>query len=668
MEKKKWISVASAAGLVILIIFLIWAWSLGAVASEETQKTYIEVTRDTVEWRSASSDEWQPISGAREIFAQDHIRTGETGEAQIRWGDRGVTRLDPETEVTVETVASGETLYSAVLNVRVESGRVWNRVLKILDIDGGMRVETSDVVATVRGTAFGVAKETDSTDIAVTESVVSVPSALVREGQWGSFNASGTIQLRQLTDADSWAIVNAEKDRVFDEQMKQMLFERFRARTKVIAPVWLMRASERAHLALVTGDKKKDLAEKYALRHLAMGALDKGKRDAHLDVLRARIKTADTRANRILSEANALAVLLASEGYKNRSGVGDFINQLRELRSGIAVFSEETSLYRDAIGIDDRIDDYLFGPSTGDSRSKDGKELLFDLAAFIEDLEHNGDLSVPAREQLRKKGEALGYRLGFDTFTPESDHTFSDALVGGDETSTQETTEQNPATGAVNPDGTTTNERRFNAFQFYATPMKASIGEPIRMSLYGITPDGVALNVSEEAVFSTGMTSAGEIQGNYFYPAQTGEIALYAVVNDAGMEKRLSLTVTVESATVQDTGISDVQFEFQGPTTLICGASVPFKVMAKYIDGSSKDVTIMSKESVSDPNLIHVQDDRVLAYCAPQTASAEVYATYEEGGKRFTAVGVITIEPEPEPIRSVPQTTSPVRLAPTTLY
>ncbi len=130
MEKKKWLHIAGVAGAILLIVFLIWAWSLGAVASEETQKTYVEVLHDAVEWRQSSSDEWQAVSGAKEIFVNDQIRTGEAGAAQIRWGDRGVTRLDPETEITVETAESGDALFSAVLKVRVESGRVWSRVLK----------------------------------------------------------------------------------------------------------------------------------------------------------------------------------------------------------------------------------------------------------------------------------------------------------------------------------------------------------------------------------------------------------------------------------------------------------------------------------------------------------------------------------------------------------
>jgi len=421
-----------------------------------------------------------------------------------------------------------------------------------------------------------------------------------------------------------------------------------------------MRVSERAHLAVITGDKKKDLAEKYALRHLAMSVLNEGKRDTHLDVLRARVKTADTRANRILSEANTIAILLASEGYNNRSEVGDFIKQLRELRSDIAVFTESTSLYRDAVAIDDRIDDYLFGPSTGGSRSKNGKELLFDLAAFIEKLERNSELNVPVREQLRKKAETLGYRLGFDEFTPESDHTFGDTLIGGDEISVQETTDTNMETGALDQGTTDTGELRFTAFQFYATPIKTSVNEPIRLSLYGITPDGVALNITGEANFTIGAPLVGEIQGNYYYPGVPGEIILYATINDQGKEKRLSTMVTVEGASTQNTGILDVQFEFLGPTTLPCDASVPFKVIAKYADGGNRDVTLMAKESVSDPNLIHVQDDKVFTYCASKTASAEVYATYEESGQRFTAVGVITIEPES--IRSVPQSSPPTTL------
>ncbi len=667
MKKKKLIHIGGIASAIILILLLTWTWSLGAVASEDTQRTWVEAARGNVEWSTGTNGEWQAISGAKEVHSGDHIRTDEAGEASIRWGDRGITRLDPNTEITIETAATGEALFSSLLKIKVESGRVWNRVLKVLDIDGGMQVETSDVVATVRGTAFGIAKESASTDIAVTESVVSVPSALIREGQWGSFNASGTLALRQLTDADDWAIENKIRDQEFDAQMKKELMIRFQDRANANAPLWLMRLSEQGHLAVLAGDKKKDLAEKYALRHLAMGVLNEGKRDKHFDVLVKRAELADTRANRLLSETHAMSILLSTETYKDRKETGEMLMTLRDLRSSIAVFSESAALYREAISIDDRIDDYLFGPSTGASRSKNGRELLLDLADFAEALERRSDLSVPVREELRKKAEALGYRLGFDEFTPGSDHAFGDIPLAGEEQSTVNVTSTD--SGSDEPeDESPEASRRFNAFQFYATPIKARVEEPVRLSLYGITPDGVAINITSEADFTIVEPISGEIQENYFFPSETGTVTLQAAIFEEEKVRKLTIQVIVEGEASLKTGIQDVQFEFQGPTDLSCSASVPFKVVAHYSDGGTKDVTIMSKKSVSNPNIIHVQDDKVLTYCPPETASAEVYATYEEGGQRFTAVGTITVTREPDPVRGTPGAPPTTISPPTTIF
>lgn len=666
METKQVIRIAAAVIAALFIGFLFWFWSLGAVASEEIQRVRAEAIEGSVEWRSGSG-EWQELSGARELDRGDGVRTGETGQARVLWGDRGVTRIDPGTEILIESSENGDALFSALLKFRVESGRVWNRVLKVLDVDGGMQVETSDVVATVRGTAFGVEKAAASTDIAVTESVVGVPFALIREGQWGSFNASGTLDLRQLTDADEWAIENREKDREFDADLLRVLNIRFEDRSGRSAPVWMTRLSERLHLSVLGGEKKKDLAEKYALRHLAAAALNERTRDAHLDALKARSVAADDHAARLLHEVHALSILLASDRHGRREEAGDFVNRLRDLRTEIASRNKETSLFASALSIDDRIDDYLFGPTTGESRSKGGRELLLGLADLAETLERDGELDIPLREALRKKAEAMGYRLGFDDFTLGGDHTFGDAASIAEE-------EESRASATGTDEGETENEASaaptsFTAYQFYATPIKARVGEPVRLSVYGVTKDGFAQNITSEADFSIAPPAAGELQENYYFPAEPGAVTLRANVNRDGETKTLSTTIEVEGAAAAETSIRDVRFEFQGPTSLPCSSSVPFKVIAHYADGSTKDVTLTAKKSVSNPNLIHIQDDRVLTYCpAEDTASAEAYATYEEGGNRFTAVGVITVTRESEPTRGNPNSIPSITAPPTTIF
>jgi len=672
MEKKNKRQIGGAIGLGILILGLLWTWSLGAVTPEEGQKTSVEVTQGTVEWKNPSSDEWHKVSGTQELNTGDSLRTDETGEANIRWGDRGETRLDANTEIFIDSTDSGEALLSTVLKIKVESGRIWNRVFKVLNLDSGMQVETSDVVATVRGTAFGVAKTSANTDIAVTESVVSVPEALIREGQWGSFNASGTVEMRQLTDADTWALQNKEKDVAFDAGIKEQLLERFQRRLNVQAPVWLINLSEQGHLAVLAGDKKKDLAEKYALRHLAFGVLREKNRDAQFTALQKRIKIAEGAASRLLSEVHALSIAFSTETYSARQEAGDMETRLRDLRSNTAIFSEGAKLYQEALSIDDRIDDYLFGPNDPVGRSKKAKQILLDLTAYTEALERRSDLSVPVREQLLKKTEAMGYRLGFDEFTLNGDHTFGDIPLAGEEQGAATSTVMDETSASSSADGVQNNKQdaapRFTVFQFYATPIKTPVDQPVRLALYGVTADGVAINVTKDALFGMAEPATGSMQANYFTPSKPGTVTLYATITDGGVTKRFTTSVTVEATTTMTSGIQDLQFQFQGSTDLPCSASLPFKVMAMYADGSTKDVTIMSRQSVSDPQLIHVQDDKVFTYCSAKKATAEVYATYEEGGLRFTAVGTITVTPEPQPVTTAPSTPSATFAVPPSIY
>lgn len=645
MEKKRLYLFYGAVAIasILLLVFLGWFWSLGAVAAEGAERVHVEVAQGQAERRAANSDTWEPISGSAEVRSGDHIRTGEDGGAQIRWGDRGVTRLDPNSEVTVDTVEGGDALLSASLKLHLESGRIWNRMLKVLDLDGGMSVETSDVVATVRGTAFGVGKKDDSTEIAVTESVVSVPSALIREGQWGDFNASGTKELRQLTDADTWATTNREKDRAFDEQLLETLKARAKTRANKNAPLWLIRLSESLHLGLVAGDKKKDLAERYALRHLAYSIQDEKHAASELKLATTRAKTAGTNTDRIRHEAHTLSVLFSAAEYRRESISKDQINGLRGLRRELMQEGAAQTLYGRAIQVDDQIDDYLFAPEAGTSDK--ARAVLANLAEYENEADSNKEIDDAARTELLDKAEAMAYRLGFEGFGAGTELKFNDEDVTSDSSASDlldgssDLPEEQVTQGEV--------PSRFTIFQFYATPIRVSVGDPVKLSLYGITGDGVALNLTKDAKFSVVSPAEGTFTDNYFYPGTEGQVTLIATYVLNGESKSFTTTINVEGGT-QTKRLVNVRFAFQSATTIVCGSQAPFKVLADYSDGSTADVTVMSSYSVSDPKLLYVTDAKVVGYCPATTSSAEVYGSYEEGGVRFTAVGVITVVPDPQ--------------------
>src|SRR3989344_1994972 len=98
----------------------------------------------------------------RELFTGDELENGavvgvrEGALANIYFPDGSVARLDSGTRLVVESGDFDEK--SDKLNVRLNLlwGRVWSKVITVLTPESVWEVKTTNAVAVVRGTAFGV--------------------------------------------------------------------------------------------------------------------------------------------------------------------------------------------------------------------------------------------------------------------------------------------------------------------------------------------------------------------------------------------------------------------------------------------------------------------------------------------------------------------------------
>src|SRR5690242_16501866 len=167
--------VALAVLVALIALFVLWFWSLGEAHAGQPPAIRIEAVKQPVEWHHAGETAWNTLSASVDAEAGDTIRTGDGGEARIVWGDRGTTRLDAGSVLTLETMPKDGSLDpGANIKLKLEGGRVWSRLIKLLDLGSSMQVESSAVVATVRGTSFGAAAAADGAQFAVTQSVVDV--------------------------------------------------------------------------------------------------------------------------------------------------------------------------------------------------------------------------------------------------------------------------------------------------------------------------------------------------------------------------------------------------------------------------------------------------------------------------------------------------------------
>jgi hypothetical protein len=425
MNKSRILALSGGAlAILLLVIGGTWFWSVGSVAAEKLPAIRVQVVKGNVEYKTG--DVWSVVKDVQEIHAGDTVKTGADSEAEILWGDQGVTRLDQGTELEItDAPADGSGAASSVISLKLNAGRVWNRMLKLLDVDSAMEVRTSDVVATVRGTSYGIIKQPSCTEAAVTESVVGVLAAgsndetLLTDDQWGSFGPNDCKQpVRKLTDADTWPAEQKIKDTKFDRDYMGELRQRLDARAdSVSAPDFVRSASERLHLALASGDTRENLAAAYAKRELAIAVANPSNIKTSLANIRGLLPAMGAKAGLLRGELHIATTLLSRARYAGlRENIGDLalpqaltesasLGELRLLRDAVIGASDTDTRYRELVRIDEGVDDVLEGVDLTDGRTRVVADLMSRLDAVDSAVGEAGD------DRLKNKSKAIRARL-----------------------------------------------------------------------------------------------------------------------------------------------------------------------------------------------------------------------------------------------------------------
>lgn len=168
-----------------------------------------------------------------ELYAGDEVRVVQ-GEVQLLYPEVGVSILPQGTKLTIipgtEDVDGG---FSS--QILLEAGKIWTRLEHVFGSDDSFSVEASDVVATVRGTAFGVSVENGEIDITVADSQVTVTSReamkrLKKTVQKSVIVAAGnalTINPQLLQAGENPRNVLLKRLRKVSEAEKENIFFRF---------------------------------------------------------------------------------------------------------------------------------------------------------------------------------------------------------------------------------------------------------------------------------------------------------------------------------------------------------------------------------------------------------------------------------------------------------
>ena len=126
--------------------------------SDDAVKPWLEVVAPAV---FELDEETQKVQ-LRELKTGDELSEGmaigveKAGLANIHFGDGSVARLDSGTKIILEEGKYFQDKGSLVVSINLVWGRVWSKIVGLTTPESAWDVKTSNAVATVRGTAFGV--------------------------------------------------------------------------------------------------------------------------------------------------------------------------------------------------------------------------------------------------------------------------------------------------------------------------------------------------------------------------------------------------------------------------------------------------------------------------------------------------------------------------------
>jgi len=195
---------------IVIIVFagiFFYANRNGASQAEKAlkpgERIWIEVLAKAVSIRHG--DELTGLKTGDALGANETIVVSHEGLANIHFPDGSVARVDADTELTLEEAECGSG-DGGSLKVRVflKMGRFWSKIIKLSTPESFWEVKTSNAVAAVRGTAFGVEYTQGRTMIIGSQNEVAVTAIDPQNGQplVGSTAVVGPDKVLEIFDAD----------------------------------------------------------------------------------------------------------------------------------------------------------------------------------------------------------------------------------------------------------------------------------------------------------------------------------------------------------------------------------------------------------------------------------------------------------------------------------
>ncbi len=603
-----------AAFLIIGVLFGVGgvnAWALSA--PEERATPVAAVTVDEGEAFIGTPGSWRPVTVDSVVVPGEHIRTNARSQATVNFFDGATARLDESSEVTVTQAGVDQDNHMrSVVTLQVVGGRVWSRVVKLLDPEAAFQVETTSMVATVRGTAFVVdVRDAEGDVVQVVEGAVGVAMQ----------------EKKDVADADAWQNVTAGEEAWGAKSAERRTREGMRRR----ATPGEMRGS--------AWFKKMQAADERFLQHI------REQREAVLRRASAVLPGSPLYPLRRLGESvrvalttnaadrRALAMDFATRRFAETMALGRAGKQEQSTRSWKAYLRTIWAIDQ-GMDADGRV--RLLGrlmEARGMVAPVNGTPI--DLPAFLErELSPESEFGtlvtamVTARPVFRPALRPV--------LTPSAPATTTDAPAG----EAMNTNINQPVINANANANTNTNLPAPTTLRLSVvatrTIMNASDTQQLRAIL--TLSDNSTRDVTNEATWMVlGDPPLGTVTRGFLTTTLPGLGAVQAAYQ--GMSASVDIRVQqLQAATLTRLLLTPAN------TTLAAGGQVTFRATAEYSDGSSKDVTTQAGWSLNNPQ-VGSMSAGTLRTTINSYGSGIVTATFSEAGQTQSANASVYVAP-----------------------
>lgn len=664
--------------VILLVIFGLWFWSLSALNRVEDPNVFLVVEKGTVFITSKDSGLEQRANSGLQLKEGDTLRTGQDSSASILVFGRADMRLDENTTLVIEQAD----WQGVSLNYkwRLTDGRVWSRVLRLLDLESSYQGQTDSVVATVRGTAYALLDKDNQSELLVDHGSVLIDSGsgnfgsdLKIDGDWVLFQPNGRIlesgEVASSTWRDNaWRDLNKGYDTNFVESATRALLLTAGVQSGHKPDQWLYGLSvwsEKLRIWL-TGKKAVALQARYAGRRVAY---------AHDLIVRGKSGL----AFHVLSETEK-EIIGGMEGERGaeyaeqiRPVVGGLLLAVSEVQPNDLLYRYKIRLedlymkvwegepaqlfYARALAIDTRLDE-ASAMSCGDQSLQALRETInavmqglareendfvalrttlnpqyqnlldekikshgLRLDRLRRKLDECQKLSLPIKEEGDGLPAATSTESGMDGLeraTSTQRNGLDGSFVNGLRDETPPVSEDNSRPPVV------VQELDLEKISLSVQPSPVKVGESVSLKVTGYKRDGSSLDVTDLADFKL-MGNLGSLSGTVYSSNAPGSVTIEAVINDGlnMLSSRVSVTV------IQTVELSRISITPAGGD-LAAGQSRTLSVTAYYSNGFSSNVTAATRWSLSN-DFVSLAGSTITAGL-DKTGVVTVTAEYSENG------------------------------------